>query len=121
MGHDAMIETLFVHRLDIVLPTVTTDRYGDQVLDWDHPRVVKLRGWVAQNASDEDRANRTADIGDWVAFVPPSAPVGGECKIRWVDPTFNVTRYFEVVGPPTPAHTPNGPHHIEVPMREVQG
>lgn len=116
-----MIESLFVHKLDVILPTVTEDRYGDTVVDWDTPLIRRIRGWVAQNATDENRANRLADIGQWVAFVPADAPVGGQFRIRWLDPTFNVTRTFDHVGPPIPAHTPNGPHHIEIQLTEVSG
>lgn len=116
-----MIESLFTYDLDVMNAPMVTDRYEQQAPDWDHPVVERFPGWLSQRSAAEALDNRTAEIGDWVAFLPIEAPITGESRVRWADPTFGVTRVFEVVGPPTPAHTPGGPHHIEAIMREVRG
>lgn len=116
-----MIETLFVHDLELLAPVDATNRYGDVThTSWvDVGPIVK--GWISQRDASEDRSNREAEIGQWAVFLPAWAGLTSKHRVRWLDPTTGELRTFDVIGPVNPAHTPSGPHHIEANLRQVNG
>lgn len=115
------MDHLLVHQLDLLQPTATTDRYNDTVYTWPEVATDSVDGWLSQRSASEVIDNRNAEIGEWVAFIRPGPEVDTTWRVRWHDDSLDRDRTFEVVGPPTPAHTPRGPHHLELPLREVRG
>lgn len=107
---------LLVHEVTILRPNRLTDRYGNSSKDWAHVTETDAVGWVSQRAASEDRANgREAQLSEWVLFLDPDVDIVGGDRVTWEGLT------FEVDGPPNPAWTPRGPHHLEVPLKVVEG
>lgn len=115
------MDHLLVHELGLIAPTEGTDRYNDVSRTYGTTLTETVDGWISQRSASEIIDNRNAEIGEWVAFIRPGPQVDATWRVRWHDPSLDVDRTFEIVGPPTPAHTPRGPHHIELPLREVRG
>jgi hypothetical protein len=107
--------TLLVHDVTIVTPGTTTNGYGDTVKDWDAATETTAKGWVSQRSASEDLDHRNAEVSTWVLFVDPDVAVTADDRVEWEGLT------FEVDGPVLPAHTPRGRHHLEVPLRLVDG
>lgn len=106
---------LMVHDVTIVTPGESTGRYGDTVKDWSSASREEVRGWVARRSQEEVNGHREAQVSAWVLFVEPDVTVTGQDRVEWCDTT------FEVDGPPLPAYSPRGQHHMEVPLRLVEG
>jgi len=109
------LDSLLTQTVTIVRAGTATSRYGDTAKDWTTSTSTTTRGWISQRGSDEDPANREAEIGTWVLFVGPDETITGRDRVIWNGTT------FEVVGPPTLAYTPRGLHHHEVTLRVVDG
>lgn len=110
------LTSLLVHTVTISTAGTTTDRYGATVKDWDNPIERTERGWVSQQSRLEDRSDgREAQVQGWVLYLDAGDPIAGEDRVTWSGIT------FEVDGPPNPAWSPRGEHHIEVPLRAVTG
>ena len=108
--------SMLVHRVDILTPGTGTDRYGSTVKDWAAPVTVSnVPAWVHQRATGENKNGREARVSSWVAFLGPSVNIAALDRI-----VFN-GRTFEVDGDPVPADDMNGAHHIEAPLRIVEG
>jgi len=110
-----MIESFFVHQIDIVRPGVTTGRGSDVVKDWSASTSRRSTGWIAQATSDDVRDNRSGDESEWVLQTYATTDVRPGDRVVWGDLT------FEVVGRPNPAWTPRGQHHTECRLRLVEG
>lgn len=108
------LATLLAHTATIVTPGVTVDRYGPTP-DWTNAAETTTRAWFSQRSALEDRDHREAQIGDWVGFFPAGTILTGHDRVRWGSIT------FEVDGPPNPAGTPRGAHHVEARLRVVDG
>jgi len=114
------LASLMVHDLTVVSPAVVTDRYGNVTKDWTNATRSDVKGWVARSSSNEvTDAGREAQVSDWVAYLPVGTVITGGARVEWSpigDPLV-----FEVVGPPLPAMTPRGLHHLEAQLRVVEG
>lgn len=106
---------LLVHDIDIVTPAQTTDRYGDTVKDWAGATRTSTRGWISQRASSEVLGRREAGVTEWVLFIDADTPLTQFDRVEWDGLTFDVD------GPPHPAWTPRGEHHVEAGLRIVAG
>lgn len=114
------LTSLLVHDVTVLTAGSTTDRYGATVKDWGNATERDVRGWVSQREALEDRTDgREAQIQGWILYLPAGDAITGHNRVRWNDPTPAVT--FEVDGPPDPAWSPRGEHHIEVRLRVVDG
>jgi hypothetical protein len=113
------LTSMMVHDVTVVHAATTTDAYGDQAKDWAAASRTATRGWVSQTSGSEVLDGREAQVSDWVVFLPArSHGRSGGDRIEWADlPAVT----FEVDGPPNPARTPRGPHHIEARLRVVEG
>lgn len=111
------LDSLLVHDVTIRRAAVTTDRYHNPtVKDWNNVTDTATKAWIHQQSHEELRNNgREAQLGGWVAFLPAEVDVDGGDRLIWDDLT------FEVDGPPRRAWTPRGEHHVEAPLRHVEG
>jgi hypothetical protein len=101
----------------ILRPTVTTGVYGDENRDWSNPTTTTTTGWLGPVSSSEpvergrDQLVTTTDV----LMLEPTEAVDVIDRII-VD---GIT--YEVNGHPVRARTPRGVHHLEVPLRAVEG
>lgn len=113
------LTSLLVHDVTILTAASTTDRYNNTVKDWGNATERDVRGWVSQRSQLEDHDQREAQVSDWILYLDAGDPITGANRVRWNDPASAVT--FEVEGPPNPAWSPRGEHHVEIPLRVVTG
>jgi hypothetical protein len=109
------IQALLVHDVVIVTAATTTGRYGDAVKDWDGATRTTVKGWLARKNQQEVNGTREAEVYDSVLFLAADATITGADRVEWQGGT------YEVAGPPNQAWTPRGEHHLEVPLRRVDG
>lgn len=103
---------LLVHDVYIVTADESTDDYGNTVYDWGALATrTTSKAWITQTATNEDRADRQTPAAQWVCFLPAGTAVNYRNRIEWVD------NAFEVDGLPLSAWTPQGEHHLQVPLR----
>ena len=108
--------SLLVHDVTIVHPATVADRYGGTDKDWAAATTTTVKGWVSQRSATEDRTDgREAEVSGWVLFLHPDATIASGDRVTWEGLT------LEVDGPANPAWTPRGRHHLEVPLRIVDG
>lgn len=114
------LRTLMVHDVTIVHAGATTDRYGDATKNWATATRTPSAAWVSRTGQLEDHTGgREAEVSTWRAYLPVDAEVAGGDRLEW-NPTGTLIT-FEVDGPPLPAFTPRGIHHIEAQLRVVEG
>lgn len=109
------LASLLVHDVTITTPGYDTNRYGDEEKDWTEATTTTVKGWVSQRSGIEDRDHREAQASDWVLFLHAGTTITALDRVTWSGIT------FEVDGPPNPAWSPRGEHHLEVPLRVVVG
>lgn len=114
------LRTLMVHPVTIVHAATTTDRYGNTTKDWTTATRTTTNGWVSRATQLEDHTDgREAEVSTWKAYLPAGTAVDGGDRLEW-NPTGSLIT-FEVDGPPLPAFTPRGLHHIEAQLRVAEG
>jgi hypothetical protein len=104
-----------VRNATIVTPGVTTDRYNNASKNWTAATRTPVKAWISQRNRAEVLGNREAQLSDWIAYLPAGTEIDGGDRIEWESLT------FEIDGPPNPAWSPRGPHHVEVQLRLVEG
>lgn len=109
------LTSLLIHDVTIITPIDVENRYGGTDRSWEGATEVEVKGWISQRSTSEVIVGREAQISEWVLFLHPDATITGLDRVRW-----NATT-FEAAGEPLPAWTPRGQHHIEVPLRLVDG
>lgn len=113
------IKSMMVDNVTIVTPVKTTDSRGATVKLWANATRVTVKGWMAQtNASkpeDELVPNREGTRSFWRLFIPIGSTLDNSCRIEYLGDS------YEVVGRVHTAKTTLGPHHLEVPLRLVEG
>lgn len=107
------LTSLLVHDVTILRPAAATDANGFTVKGATTSASVK--GWVTQLTSTEDRNGREAQVSAWRLFCHPDTVILGTDRIQWG------STVFEVDGAAQHAWTPRGEHHVEVPLRVVDG
>jgi len=110
------LRSLLVHEIAILRPALGTSRYGDATKDWVTATETETVGWISRRSESEDRTNgREAQVSEWVLYLDEDADIQGGDRVVWGTTT------FEVDGPPNPARTPRGEHHVEANLRLVEG
>jgi hypothetical protein len=107
------LANLFVHDVTLLRAEPTTDANGFTIKG--DTVETAVRGWVTQQSSTEVVDGREAQVSSWVAFLPADVDVVGVDRVTWSGVT------FEVDGAPRRAWTPRGEHHVEVPLKVVDG
>lgn len=114
-----MIESFFVDDVDIITPVLTTDSRGATVSTWNNSTEVHTKGWMSQtdasSVDNELKSNRDGTNTTWRLFLDKQTILDNRCRIRYLG------ELYEVNGRPHMAKTPNGPHHLEVPLKLVEG
>lgn len=93
-----------------------TDRYGNAEADWSAAQRTSVSGWLAPRGADE--VGGTRETADFMLFLGASADLDSGDRVE-ID-----GRSFEVTGPPTQAWRATVPaqlHHLEAPLRWVEG
>lgn len=109
------------HTVDVEHPGRKTDRYGNQVDDWENSTHADVTAWMQQNTGAEDTDQRNAQIGEWLMICNPVDTAGnpftvhGSARVHWAGAD------FEVIGPPGPAYEPAVLHHYEIRLKAVEG
>ena len=110
------LETLLsTDSVTIRTPGSTTTAYGDSVPDWASVTDTATTGWIHQRTADERLGYRDAELSDWVLFLRVTETVTAQDRVVYG------ALVLEVAGPITTAHTPACAHHLEVPLRLVEG
>jgi hypothetical protein len=106
-----------VHPVHLVDPAMATNRYGDEVPDWDAPPVATHdeMGWFAATGSDEDAAGREAITGHAELSVGPDSALTETMRVEYDGGV------YEIRGGIRRAVTPEGTHHKVALLRRVQG
>jgi len=114
-------DRLLVHDVVVVRPATSTDAYGDVELDYGASATrTSIRAWLQQDQRDETFRDGRAPLDQRWLLVTNETDVAGRDRIEWADhPAGSVT--FEVDGPPEPAYTGAGLHHLEAGLRVVEG
>jgi head-tail adaptor len=106
---------LLVRPVTILQATTTTDRNGATSRSWTSPTLTDTTGWLAQNTATEDLNHRDGEISTWVLYLPADTTIAATDRVVLDGQT------FEVTGPPNPAWTPRGVHHLEVTVKLMVG
>lgn len=113
------IEALMCQPVTVITPASTTDEYGNSIDDWDNASTVSTLAWIAQvaseGASEEITRFRQAEISEWNGYFRPTITIGPRDRVVRGSVT------FEVDGPVNPAYRYNVVHHVEVPLKVVEG
>lgn len=91
------------------------DPYGDVELDWANATRTVTTGWLSQGSSVELLVARDTVVTVSQVYLPKEADVDRQDRLE-VD-----GELYDIVGKPNLAHSPRGPHHLEVTVREVLG
>lgn len=106
-------DSLLIHSVTWVVPTVSTDAYGNEKRAYGSGTTITCR--MQQDQGTEPLAEgRDPLVRDWKMFTNQSG-IGGYDRIVYG------TLTFEVEGPPAPASDGAGFHHAEVALRLVTG
>lgn len=105
------------HTVSVVRPATATDDYGNVTRDYgDAATRTEISAWMQQDRRTEPRDDGRDPLEQRWLLVANHADIQGRDRIEWTDhPT------FEVEGPPEPAYTPAGYHHVEATLRVVAG
>lgn len=112
------IDHLLVRAATIIHPGATTDRYGNTIADWTDTEEEDVAAWFAQRRSSEVTGLRgDAFVSGFVLVVAADVTIGAGDRVELDDDV------YEVDGPPMQAWraSPAGLHHIEVPLRRIEG
>lgn len=109
------IERFFVNAVTIITAGVATDRYDDDVADWENPASeIETAGWLVQTSTTESVGDRDVVVTGWKLYLGSDETISAANRISAND------LIYEVDGEPLLAQTPAGPHHYEIELREVE-
>lgn len=116
-------ERLLVHDLVIVRPAVgTVDAAYGTVFDYGASAVrSSVRGWLDPPAGTETFADGRDVLEQRWTLITNYLGVDGNDRVEWAGHPAGGTMIFTVDGPPEPAHTPRGRHHLRTRLRKVEG
>ena len=110
------IQTLLIHEVDILKPTMVTSNAGDESFSWDNPTRTASQAWIdPEKVFEPGDPLRPGSELQVQIFFSPTAVVANEDRIDWDG------RIFHVIGPPRLRFTPRGVHHLEVKAVEYDG
>lgn len=96
----------------------STDRYGNANIDWAHPTLTTVSGWldINQRRMEEDDKNRSGGEMDGSAYLPAGTDVESTDRLLIDGST------YEIFGIPAPIYRPGwGVHHIECRIKRFEG
>lgn len=102
------------HIIEVLTATTTTDRYGNDTLDWASPTVqiaTSCRVLPVVGAEVLDRVTRR-----WVLYAPPLTSLSSANRVRWAGEVYDVTGEVRRWPSPTGALA-----HIEADLTRVEG
>lgn len=106
-------ESLLIHSVTWIAPTVTTDAYGNEKRTYGSGTAIS--GRMQQDHATEPLSDgRDPLVGRWTLFTNEDG-ISGFDRIVYDGVT------FEVDGPVTPSSDGAGFHHAEVLLRQVTG
>lgn len=114
-------DDLLPHTVEVEHPGRTTDRYGNEIVDWSASTKAAAAAWLQQNTGAEDTDQRDAQIGEWLMLCNPWAADGAPLTVYGADRVHWNGAVFEVIGPPGPAYEPAELHHYEIRLTTVEG
>lgn len=107
-------EALLVYPLQVARRTVTGEGdYGEDEVDF--VAGATIQGWAEARASSEELEDRDTAVGDWLVLLPIGTTVEAYDRIIYAGQT------LEVIGPPREAPSLEGPHHLELDARWIEG
>lgn len=112
---------LLVHTVTLVDPAEATDTYGNTTYDYG-PAATRttIRAWLQQDQRSETFPDGRDPLDQRWLMVTNHETVAGVDRIEWADhPSGAVV--FSIDGPPEPAYTPAGFHHLEAGLRITEG
>jgi hypothetical protein len=114
-------DRLLVHSVTVVHPAETVDAYGNADYDYGVAATrISIRGWLQQDQRDETLTEGRDPLDQRWLLVTNVGTIDGNDRIEWGGhPAGAIT--FAVDGPPEPAYTPAGFHHVEATLRIVEG
>jgi hypothetical protein len=119
---------LLVHTVTVVHPAETVDAYNNTTHDYGvaATRTVLAPGtategvWLQQQARTEDHPDGRDPAEQRWTMVTNYPDIAAVDRIEWAGhPSGPVV--FTVDGPPEPAYTPTGFHHLEATLQIVEG
>lgn len=109
----AVPSALLIHSVTWIVPTTSTNSYGDTVRTYGSGTTIS--GRMEQNKASEPLSDGRAPlIREWTLFTNQDG-IAGKDRIVFGSLT------FEVDGPPAPTYGASGFHHAEVALRLVEG
>lgn len=111
------IERFYVHDVTILTAAVEEGRYGEEA-DWANPAERTVKGWVSAGYAQHNATadpSRDVDSSRWAALLPLAAELRDDERIRCHG------RLFDVDGHVLTGRTPEGDHHLEAPLKLVEG
>lgn len=102
------------HTVEVLAATATTDRYGNETLDWDDPEVTPVEGCRVVPAPGGEVLDRLTRR--WLLFAPPDTALVSANRVRWSGTTYDVTGEVRRWPSPTGALA-----HIEADLERVEG
>lgn len=109
----ALPAALLIHSATWIVPTVTTDAYGNQQRTYGSGTTITGR-FQQDKASEPLTEGRDPLVRNWTLFTNQDG-ISGFDRIVFGSLT------FEVEGQPSPAYGATGFHHAEVTLRLVEG
>lgn len=108
---------LLPHTVSRVRPSTSTDTYGNTTYSYTVPPATStdITAWLQQDDRTEPLADGRAPLEQRWLMLTNESDVLGRDRIIFGSIT------FEVEGPPEPAYTPAGFHHVEATLRVVFG
>lgn len=119
---------LLPHTVTVVEPVEQTDAYNNVTLDYgvSATRTVLEPGgpndgaWLQQDQRSEPHPDGRDPLDQRWLMVTNYPSITGKARIEWDDhPQGPVV--FTIDGPPEPAYTPTGFHHLECTLRVTEG
>lgn len=100
-----------------IRPSTSTSTYGDTTYSYTVPPAssASITAWLQQDERSEPFSDGRAPLEQRWLMVTNESDVLGHDRIVFG------TLTFEVDGPPEPAYTPAGFHHLEATLRLVAG
>lgn len=95
-------------------PAEVEGPYGGTTLDYDNPTDTDIAGFMQPGNVEEIDGRREAGVAEWRLFT-------NHADIVETDQVVWNSDVYDVDGPARRFDTPTGFHHLEVPLKKVDG
>lgn len=112
---------LLPHTVTVIEPVEQTDAYNNATFDYgDDATRTQVAAWLQQDQRSEPHPDGRDPLDQRWLMVTNYPSITGKARIEWGDhPQGPVV--FTIDGPPEPAYTPTGFHHLECTLRVTEG